>query len=139
MSAPGLFMPQPHTIRLNGPWEMIARGTEPPQRVKLPEEWPVIMSAASAGPVFLQRWFHRPTGLTPNCRVQLVFQSLPFSGSASIDDVQIGVFSAHSEQAINISAVIRDRSCLTLSVTEPVGAGNPMHLPQISLAIHPSG
>lgn len=131
-------MPRIHTIRLNGPWEMIAGGAEQSQRVKLPEDWPVIVSAASAGPVFLQRWFHRPTGLTPNCRVQLVFQALPFSGSASIDDVQIGVFSAHGEQALNISTAIGDRSCLTLSISEPV-ADRPTHLPQISLAIHPSG
>lgn len=128
-----------HTIRLNGPWEMIAGLSDEPQRVKLPHDWPEIVSASQAGPVMLQRWFHRPTGIDDGSRVELILVDLPFSGSASVNDTSLGPFPAQQEHAIQLGEHLTQRCCLTLSVEQLADLGNAIPVPQITLAIHPPG
>ncbi len=54
------MVPQPHVIRLRQPWE-------------------VVPAATSVGPTCaaLRRWFHRPTGLDHQTRLELVIDRLP--------------------------------------------------------------
>jgi len=60
-----------HSIRLRGPWQLVASAQDS-RRVRLPDDWPqLIASAADRGPLILERVFHRPTGLSPDSRVDL--------------------------------------------------------------------
>ncbi|MBI1247641.1 hypothetical protein GC197_07300 [bacterium] len=129
---------QPHTIRLNGPWEMIAGLAEEADRVKLPQGWPQVIEAAQAGPVILQRWFHRPTGIDDGAVVQLQIEGIPLRGSVSINDASLGSFAEFSELALNIHAHLLPRSCLTISIDQPIGQLDTTTTPQVSLVILPA-
>ncbi|PQO28310.1 hypothetical protein [Blastopirellula marina] len=127
-----------HTIRLNGPWEMITALPDEPQRVKLPKGWPEIISAAKQGPVLLQRWFHRPTGIDDGSQVELVLIGLPFSGSVSVNDQSLGSFAPFQTHARSVGAHLTERCCLTLSVERLGELEDSIPIPQISLAILPA-
>lgn len=132
-------MPNPHTIRLNGPWEMIAGLPDEPERVHLPKAWPQVVAAAQAGPVVLQRWFHRPTGIDDGSRVDLVLADLPFAGSVSVNEMSLGRFTPHEQHDLSIEAHLTTRCCLTISADQPGELDAKIPTPQISLAIHPPG
>ncbi len=116
---------------------MIAGLPDESRRVKLPKQWPEIISASQEGPVLLQRWFHRPTGIDDGSRVELVLIDLPFSGSVSVNDRSLGQFSAHQPHALSVGEHLTERCCLTLSVEQLADLENSIPIPQISLAIHP--
>ena len=141
-------MPNPHTIRLNGPWEMIAPPADEPVRVKLPTDWPVVATACQTGPVVLQRWFHRPTGLDEQTAVQLVASALPCGGSVSLNDIRLGDITAGQTHHFNVGPHLSPRGCLTLSLEatsgvevtvpaspEAITAAPP--IPEICLTIQP--
>ena len=141
-------MPNPHTIRLNGPWEMIAPPADEPVRVKLPGDWPVVAAACAAGPVVLQRWFHRPTGLDEQTAVQLITSTLPCSGSVSLNDVRLGDITAGQTHHFNVGPHLSPRGCLTLSLeatsgleaikpASPEATTAPAPIPEIALTILP--
>ncbi|PQO47763.1 hypothetical protein [Blastopirellula marina] len=132
-------MSQPHTIRLNGPWEMIAGLPDEPERVHLPKGWPQVVAAAQEGPVVLQRWFHRPTGIDDGSRVDLVLADLPFSGSVSVNETSLGRFTPHAKHDLRIEADLTTRCCLTISADRPGELAAKIPTPQVSLAIHPPG
>ena len=132
-----LSMTEPHTIRLNGPWEMIAGVPDEPTRVKLPAAWPQIIQAARSSSIVLQRWFHRPTGIDDGSVVQLKLAELPFSGSISLNDTSLGMFPAQKEHALDVGDHLTDRCCLTISVGEVAELSETIPTPQISLAILP--
>ena len=127
-----------HSIRLNGPWEMITGLPDEPQRVKLPKGWPEVISASKDGPVLLQRWFHRPTGIDDGSRVELVLVDMPFSGSVSVNDTSLGQFVANQPHSLSVSEHLTQRCCLTLSVEKLAELEDSIPIPQISLAIHPA-
>lgn len=110
------LMSNPHTIRLNGPWEMTTPSTDQPRRVKLPADWPLVLSACETGPSTLQRWFHRPTGLDDTTAVQLVLTSLPCRGSVSLNDARLGDFQAGQRDAFDVGKRLTPRGCLKLSL-----------------------
>ena len=69
-----------HSIRLRGPWELYLPGSEQPLRIDMPTTWETLDALCSAAaplpsPARLVRRFGKPTGLTPEDRLQLVIQS----------------------------------------------------------------
>ncbi|GAA4426891.1 hypothetical protein [Bremerella cremea] len=130
--------PEPHIIRLNGPWEMLAGLPDEAARVKLPADWPQIVDAVQQGPVVLQRWFHRPTGIDDGSQVQLRLENFPFGGTVSVNDVSLGAFPALEEQAMAIEMHLEVRNCLTITAGTMADLEGITTIPLVSLAILPA-
>ena len=86
-------MPQPHLIRLRGPWDYhIADDSAPggSGRVMLPGDWLANVPASSVRVVFSRR-FHRPTGLDQSSQLALCWQDLPGSATILLNGVALEV------------------------------------------------
>ena len=79
-------MEQPHLIRLQGPWQCLARpDASPPSSAEKAERIVVncrnssglveLLGNSFAGQLAVSRRFHRPTGLTKESQVRLLIQS----------------------------------------------------------------
>src|ERR1700676_4009933 len=99
-------MPQPHVIRLRGPWdyEPLARvfcaadGTRrevtdalpPPGRVRLPADWGPTLGIDFRGRVRYLRRFGLPTNLDSSQRVWLVVEGVDYFGTATLNGTRLG-------------------------------------------------
>lgn len=105
-------MPQPHLIRLRGPWQLtpLARhyrlpdGTSKatsdglPQggTLQMPADWSALLGPEFAGRVRHQRRFHRPTGLGSGEHVWLVCEGIHDSATIELNGQRIGSIDAGS-------------------------------------------
>ncbi len=103
---------EPHIIRLAGPWEMgrfDPSGATDWQRVKLPTVVP------SSHPMSLRRWFHKPTGLSGESIVRVVFKPSPGDFQLFLNDALLGQISA-DEPTVSIDLPnLQARNCLLLN------------------------
>ena len=93
-----------HRIRLLGPWEFAwerSVGGETPLVTEgttaMPCDWHSLFGPV-AGTVAFRRRFHRPSNLEPHERVWLICTGVRGSGTVSLNDEQLSVFSSDGEE-----------------------------------------
>lgn len=110
-----------HRIRLLGPWEFVWEGpiggkashvTE--GTTAMPCDWNSLFGPV-VGTATFRRRFHRPSNLEPHEQVWLICTGVRGSGSISLNDELLSVFSSHGEsvecevtsrlQAFNIASI----------------------------------
>lgn len=99
--------PEPHTIRLRGPWQLepirryvlqpdgtylrTADGLPPAARAKMPADWSTVFGGDFLGRVCYRRTFQKPTGLDEGQRVWLVIEPPRSQGSIKLGEALLGV------------------------------------------------
>ena len=128
-------MPEPHIIRLRGPWEFepLARfvggggqireetfGLPPAGRVRAPCDWGGLLGQDFAGRVRYARPFNCPTNLAPEERVWLAIDGVDARADVALNGQPIG--EAHGYQAtacFDITAALEPHNLLTIEVCMP--------------------
>jgi len=113
-------MPQPHQIRLQGPW-MLLDPPRKPARVKLPDEWPELVSLgeSTAWSGHLTRHFNAPTGLMPGDRVELILGGFPAECSVYLNDLAIGKSPPSGEQLrVEITGQMASRNMISVDLSQ---------------------
>jgi hypothetical protein len=122
----------PYRIQLRGPWEFepltradigpdgaIVWTTEalpPAGRAQLPASWQDVLGDFR-GRVRFRRRFHRPTNLTVDDRVRIVFEAVGGSGPVSINEHEIGRLQASDKsQAFEITRLLRGNDELVVEL-----------------------
>jgi hypothetical protein len=125
-----------HSIRLAGPWQLtpLARtcwsaegesveepGTLPEGgRSTVPSDWGELLGEDFRGQVQMERFFHKPTGLEADDRVEIVLSGVDAMGTASLNGQLLGNIPAGGEPArFEISRLLEHRNCLVVNVELP--------------------
>jgi hypothetical protein len=129
-------MPQPHVIRLRGPWdfEPLARvsiaadggrqenanNLPPAGRVHLPADWGLSLGADFRGRVRYLRRFGLPTNLEPDDCVSLVIEGVDYFGTVLLNGVRLGELSGYAVAApFDVRELLAPRNLLLLDVELP--------------------
>jgi len=123
-----------HTIRLHGPWELHQSGEEP-KRVKLPNDWQVVVGQADDQELQIKRWFNRPTGLTSTSSVSLSFENLPIAGTVFLDETLLGELNPIVTEFPIADDILPSRACITIRVASSAESPPTRPSPQIALKI----
>ncbi len=129
-------MPEQHTIRLRGPWELApleqfstSRAGGAPQsaqslpsggKTSVPGDWSALLGADFRGTVRYTRRFHSPTNLDLNERVWLVCEAIDALGRATLNGKP--VFEGQDPAgpwAQDITELLRARNQLVIDVSLP--------------------
>jgi len=136
-------MPEPHVIRLRGPWDYeplvrvfcaadgsrreVADGLPPPGRVHLPADWGSTVGFDFRGRVRYLRRFGLPTNLDSSQRVWLVIEGVDYFGVATLNGTRLGELVGYAAVAeFDIGFLLTERNLLALEVELPayeVGPG----------------
>lgn len=126
-----------HRIRLRGPWDfrVIARtvlvaagesvldtGMLPPAgKMVMPADWGATLGADFFGKVEYARAFHRPTGLAPEQRVELVIDDVDAWAVVSLNEVELGRASDATPRPLRFDVThgLQPRNQLTVLVERP--------------------
>ncbi|TWT31850.1 hypothetical protein [Blastopirellula retiformator] len=114
----------PHSIRLNGPWQVCFAPGAQPTRVNLPRDWSTLSTTTCDGALTLTRFFNAPTGLVPGDQVMLVLDALPFSGNVTLNGAVLGDFSGSRQFSIVDQIELRNQleiSGSSLATGQPAG------------------
>lgn len=96
---------------------MLHAGDQPPQRVDLPSQWPVV--AALSEPRRLTRHFNCPTGLMPADRVELVLAHFPPLGDVQVNDQPLGRSPAvGAEFRVEITPHLQSRNLISVALQD---------------------
>ncbi|MEQ9409103.1 MAG: hypothetical protein RIK87_15315 [Fuerstiella sp.] len=124
-----------HEIRLAGPWEYAASGTEDWQRTTLPFQQTEPDSAGA-----LRRKFHRPGGLVETSKVQLAVSASRVPATLLINDTSVPpVMVEHPEPSLtttlfDVTQVLGDFNTLHISLLPEAGA-SPVTIIDVRLRI----
>ena len=125
-----------HSIRLAGPWQLTplahtcwsaeGQSVEEPGslpeggRTTVPSDWGELLGEDFRGQVQMQRFFHKPTGLEADDRVEVVLSGVDAMGTASLNGQLLGKILAGGEPArFEISHLLENRNCLVVNVELP--------------------
>jgi len=125
-----------HSIRLAGPWQLTPMahtcwsaegesveepGTLPEGgRSTVPSDWGELLGEDFRGQVQMERFFHKPTGLEADDRVEIVLSGVDAMGTASLNGQLLGNIPAGGEPArFEISRLLEHRNCLVVNVELP--------------------
>ncbi|MBX3444445.1 MAG: hypothetical protein KF774_18745 [Planctomyces sp.] len=123
-----------HRIRLHGPWERLDDDAR--VRVHLPRDWASLAhSGGDDHPLRIARRFHRPTGLTPGCRVHLSIPDewreavlwlngepiprLESSGGRQRFEITPAVMRTDSHEVVLVARIAPAAPCLVVLEIEP--------------------
>ena len=132
-------MPQPHLIRLRGPWEyepvarvvIAADGARqestadlpPAGRVQLPADWGPTLGHDFRGRVRYLRRFGLPTNLEPGEQVWLVVEGVDYFGAATLNGTRLGELLGYvAPVEFEIGPLLAARNLLALDVELPAYA-----------------
>jgi beta-galactosidase/beta-glucuronidase len=124
-------MPDPHVIRLRGPWhvEALARdldgqGDGPPRalppasKTPVPGDWSAALGADFLGTARYTRHFNRPTNLGPHERVWLVLEGVDDAARVALNGRQIGqARGCQRATRIDITSALEMHNTLTVDVS----------------------
>lgn len=113
-------MPQPHQIRLQGPW-MLLDPPRKPTRVQLPDEWSefVSLGESTAWSGHLTRHFNAPTGLMPGDRVELILCGFPAECPVYLNDDPIGMSPPDGKQLrVEITGQLASRNMISVDLSQ---------------------
>ncbi len=125
-----------HSIRLAGPWQIIplartrwsseGQSVEEPGplpeggRGTVPGDWGELLGEDFRGQVQMERFFHKPTGLEADDRVEIVLSEVDAMGTASLNGQSLGTIPPGGEPArFEIHRLLEHRNCLLVTVELP--------------------
>ncbi|MFN0018222.1 MAG: hypothetical protein ACKVP0_08190 [Pirellulaceae bacterium] len=119
-----------HSIRLRGPWELYLPGSEQPLRIEMPATWGALYALCSAAaplpsPARLVRRFGKPTGLTPEDRLQLVIQSNAADCQVELNGQRLGTIAPAATSCSWEVTSLNPRNELVILLTVPPRAMLP--------------
>ena len=126
-------MPDPHVIRLRGPWEyepleQFASTDEgqrasstadlpPGGKVQMSSDWSATLGADFLGRVRFTRHFNLPTNLEPAERVWLVFDGVDHSASVTLNGEPLGTLAGMQTRRVDITGRLALRNRLEVEVS----------------------
>ena len=125
-------MSQPHLIRLSSPWQFRVVShvgprtasddadlwpTDEPIRVQVPADWSAILGTSFRGGVEYSRFFHQPTGIDTDTRIQLRLELVDGVATVSLNDELLGTACwPDFPKRFDITGRLRNRNELRIGV-----------------------
>jgi beta-galactosidase/beta-glucuronidase len=126
-------MPNPHVIRLRGPWDIqplarfiagpdgrmaeSAADLPPAGRLTMPADWSALFGRDYCGRARHVRRFNRPTGLTEQSRVWLVLDGAQDHAAVTLNGHRLGSVDGPAENVpFDVTALLLDHNQLVVDV-----------------------
>jgi len=129
-------MPEPHVIRLRGPWEYEplerfvrlvdgpycseTEGLPPAGKVQLPCDWSATLGHDFRGRVRFTRHFNCPTNLDAEERVWLAFDGVDYQAQVLLNDHKLGWVQGYERpRRVEITTKLQPHNLLLVEVSLP--------------------
>jgi beta-galactosidase/beta-glucuronidase len=118
-------MPQPHVIRLRGPWECqplerfdASADLPAAARVQAPCDWAELLGHEFLGRVRYTRRFNRPTNLDPHERVWLIIDGVDHHGLVTLNGTPLGQVAGCARPArFDVTELLQSHNTLEVEVS----------------------